>query len=608
MRWLTLAVLVVLSLGGMWESAFADINYNLQLISSSNVNIYTGQSTQATIRITNNNWISTGYCYYKVDSGSWSNKFDVEARKPREVSITLNAPQMGSGSGSVYRTISTACNDDGDTTLVYGSESVLISYTENPDYIRQQEEAQKASNALDAINSAKNAFESAASVIKSAESTITDAKNSGADVSSAELKLTNAKSSYNDAVSRYNSAVNYYNSTSYDLAVSTATDASTYAATAKTDANNAITLATDAKNKAISAKNDAETAKTRAKNAIDLAKSAIDSAQSAFLNAKNIGADISSAQTLLDTANSKLTLASSKYNDAVLQFNSFKWDTSKQYADQAESYASDAQTNAKNAESTAIQAKEKYEKELKEAKEKYEKELKEAQLRLEAELSQAKLKLAEAQNTYNNVVSATDQTNKMLSLSSEMKIDISSFSKELDKVTSTLINAKAEMDKAKTRFDNKEYAESKRYSSASLDITGTHITILTNIQYNAALAAKEVVAKRHLAITSLYDSALKTVEDTKGTMTGDVYSSRKDKLERAKTNVDESSNLINKGDSYINAKNYYDAINSFRSAYSELDSAESLSTGIKSSVTTEQTGLIQKIIDFINGLLKSIFG
>ncbi len=363
------------------------------------------------------------------------------------------------------------------------------------------------------------------------------------------------------------------------------------------DANDAVTLANNAKTKAISAKNDAQIALDNAKNAIDSANSAITSADSAILNAKNIGADISSAQSLLETAKDKLTLASSKYNDAVSQFDSSKWDTAKQYAGQAETYAIDAQTNAKNAESTAIQAKEKYEKELKEA-----------QLKIEAEFAQAQSKLAEAQTTYNNVVESVDLTGKIIARVSDMKIDISGFSRELDKVTSTLIDAKAEVDKAKTRFNNKEYADSKKSSSASLEITGKHITILQNIQYNAALAAEEVVTKRHSSVASSYNSALKSLEVNKAKMTGDVYSSRRENLAKAKADLDKCLNLINEGNSYSNAKNYHDATNSYRGAYSQLDSAESLSTSIQTSITTEQAGVIQKIIDFIRGILKSIFG
>ncbi len=337
------------------------------------------------------------------------------------------------------------------------------------------------------------------------------------------------------------------------------------------------------------AKSNAQSAINSANSAINAASSGIATAQNTINAAKNIGADVSnaevklaSAQTAYQNAQSKLSSAQNSFNQKTKQ----SFDLATQYSAEATNSANSAKADADNANVLATQAKEKYEKEL----------------------NEAQLKLAEAQTTYNNVVSAIDQTKKIISLSSEMGIDTSSLSKELEKVTSNLIDSKAEIDKAKTRFGNKEYAESKKSSSASLEITEKHITILQNIQYNAGLAAREVITKRDSDVTSSYNSALTMLEDNKAKMTGDVYSSRKEKLDKAKANLEEGSSLINRSTSYLDAKKYYDAINSYRSVYSLLDDAESLSTSVKNSIATEQAGIMQKIVDFFKSIFKSIFG
>lgn len=579
-------VILIVFLSGFAEGVFASPPTAI-LTSSSSVNLKTGESTTATFSVSNDNDFCGVTAYYSVDSTSYSNIIGrIDAKTSKSVNIVVSAPPIGSGSGSTQRRIYIKIVTD--SSFWCNGEIYSPALTLNINY--DDSEFQNAkSNANTAINSANNAISTASSSISNAQNAITAAKNIGADVSNAEVKLTSAQTAYQNAQSKLTSAQNSFNQNTkqgFDLATQYANDATSYANSAKADADSAYALAIQAKQIILALKKDAETALNNAKKAVDTTYTLIDTVQKLISESKNIGLDVTSVQPTLDAASSKLTDAASKYKDAVSQFNALKYETAKEYAKQAETYANEASTNARNAESVTIQLKEK----------------------LASEKGQAELKLASAQTTYNNVVSTVDQTNKIISRASEMKIDISSFSKDLEKVTSTLIDAKAEIGKAKSRFDNKEYAESKKSSSASLEITEKHVTILQNIQYNVALAAKEVITKRHSTVTSSYSSALKTVEDTKAEMTGDIYSSRKDKLGKAKANLDECSNLISKGNSYLEAKDYYDAVSLYRSAYSQLDGAESISTSIKTSVATERAGIIQKIVDFIKGIFKSIFG
>jgi hypothetical protein len=318
------------------------------------------------------------------------------------------------------------------------------------------------------------------------------------------------------------------------------------------------------------AQKEAQAAKDSAQNAITSAKKVIDSAsaskaeaQNAINDAKNIGADIGSAQTFLDTTSSKLDSAYNKYNEANSYFTNLKWSDAKSSANQAESYANEALTNAGNAKSIAIQAKEKY----------------------AAEGGDTKLKLDSAQTTYNNVVDTIDKTNESLKLASSIGVETSEFSNDLEKVTSTLVDAKAELNKAKTRYETKELSESRTYSENSLAITEKDITILKETQNKMALAAIDKLTTNYSSANSNYDVAAKTLEESKAKITGDVYVTKKEKLDTAKKSLDNASNLMTQAKSYADTEKYSDAVISLKGAFIELGKAESLLEEIKPAST-----------------------
>jgi hypothetical protein len=314
-----------------------------------------------------------------------------------------------------------------------------------------------------------------------------------------------------------------------------------------------------AQKEAQAAKDSAQNAITNAKRVIDSASASKTDAQNAINDAKNIGADVGSAQTFLDTAISKLDSANTKYNEANSYFTNSKWSDAKSSATQAESYANEALTNAGNAKSTAIQVKEKY----------------------ASEARQTKSKLDTSQTTYNSVVENIDKTKEAITSISSIGVETSEFTKELEKVSSTLVDAKAELDKAKSRYETKELSESRAYSEKSLDISEKDITILKETQNKMALAAIDRLTTNYSSANNNYEIAAKILEESKTKITGDVYVAKKEKLDNAKKSLDNASNLMAQAKSYVDNKKYTDAVISLKNAFTELGKAESLSGEIK---------------------------
>lgn len=543
-----LALLTVITLSG---TALAAISYTLSTVPNPSP-IYTGDSATVSFSVTNNNLWYNGVCAVKMDSGSWSSEYVVNNGGTASFSSTVYAPAWGNGAGSAQHTVYSYCYDTDDPTKIYKSTSFTLTYTENPKYI-----------ATTAINSAQSSINSAQSSINNAQNAINDAKNLGGDTTLAESKLSNAKNSMQTAQSKLSSANSFYSSSNYDQATSTANDAKSSADSVKSDADNAYSLAIQVKQIQQTAKDGAQAAMTSAKKVIDSASTSKTDAQNAVNDAKNIGADVGSAQTFLDTAISKLDSANTKYSEANSFFTNLKWNDAKTSANQAESYANDALTSAGNAKSTANKAKEDY----------------------KAEGGQTKSKLDAAQTTYNNVVDTVDKTKEAITGLSSIGVDTSEFTKELDTVSSTLVDAKAELDKAKARYDSKELTESKSYSEKSLDITEKDITILNDIQNKMASAAIDKITNKYSSISNNYDIAIKKLEESKAKVTGDVYVAEKEKLDSAKKSLDNASNFITQAKSYADNKKYSDAVIFLKGAYIELGKAESLSGEIKSAST-----------------------
>ncbi|MCZ7393609.1 MAG: hypothetical protein ABOK23_11130 [Candidatus Methanoperedens sp.] len=539
-----LALITILTLSG---TALAAISYTLSTIPNPS-SIYTGDSTTVSFSVTNNNLWYNGVCAVMVDSGSWSTEYVVKSGAAVSFSATVYAPPWGNGAGSAQHTVNSYCYDTSDPAKIYKSTSFTLTYTENPKYIANQ-----------AINSAQSSINSAQTSINNAQNAITDAKNLGADVSLAESKLSSALNSMQTVQSKQSSANSFYSSSNYNQATNTANDVKPYADSAKTDADTVYSIAIQAKETAQAAKDSAQAAITSAKNVINSASTTKADAQNTVNDAKNIGADVGSAQTFLDTAISKLDSANTKYTEANSYFTNLKWNDAKTSANQAESYANDALTNAGNAKSTANKAKEDY----------------------AAEGGQTKSKLDTAQSTYNNVVDTADKTKEAITALSNIGVETTEFTKELETVSSTLVDAKAELDQANTRYENKELSESKSYSEKSLDITEKDITILKDTQNKMASAAIDKIANKYSSISNNYDVAVKTLEDSKTKITGDVYVAEKEKLDNAKKSLDNASNLMAQAKSYADNNKYSDAVISLKGALIELDKANSLSGEIK---------------------------
>jgi|GEM_PF-6992915 len=534
-----LTVLVLLS-----GTALASISYTLSSIQNPS-SIYTGDSVTVSFSITNNNWLYAGKCKYKLDSGSWSAEFDVSNGATVTKSVIVQAPSEGSGSGSVSHTVTSSCYEPaygGDPTPVEKYTTFTLFYDDS------------RYEARTAINSAQSAINSAQSSINNLQNKINDAKNLGADVSLEESKLLSAKNSIQSAQSKLSTANSLNVPPNYNQAKNTANEAKSYADSAKTDADNAYPTANQKYTDAVNAKNSAQNAMNSAKKAIDSASTSKAEAQIAINEAKNVCPAVGSAQTSLDIAISKLDSANTKYSEANTYFTSKKWNDAKTSASQAESYANDALTNAGNAKSTANQAKE----------------------TCRSEEGQTKLKLDTAQTTYNNVVDNVDKTKDAITLLSSIGVETSEFTKELEKVSSTLVDAKAELDKAKTRYENKEFSESKTYSAKSLDITEKDTTILNDNGKKMELALKDKFTKRYSSANKSYDDAVRALEESKAKISGEVYVAKKEKLDNARKKLENASNLMS------NPKTLAD----IKGAFLELDQADLITTELipKSSV------------------------
>lgn len=539
-----LALITILLLSG---SALAAISYTLSTIPNPS-SIYTGDSATVSFSITNNNWWYNGVCAVAVDSGSWSSEYVVTSGATVSFSATVYAPAWGSGAGSAQHTVSSYCYDTNDPTKIYKSTSFTLTYTENPKYITSQ-----------AINSAQSSINSAQSSINNAQNVINDAKSLGGDVTLAQGKLSNAQNSMLTPQSKMSSANSYYSSSNYGQATSNANDAKSSADSAKSDADDAYSLANQVKIAQQSAKDTAQAAITNAKNVIDSASTSEADAQNAVNDAKNFGADVSSSQASLDTAISKLDSAKTKYNEANTYFTNLNWNDAKTSANQAESYANDALAAAGNTKSSATKAKDDY-----------------------ATMGgQTKSKLDAAQTTYNNVVYTVDKTKEAMASLSSIGVEVSDFNKELESVSSTVVDAKAELDKASARYENKELSESKSYSEKSLDITEKDVTILKDIQNKMASAALDKISNKYSSVSNNYEAAVKTLEESKTKITGDVYVTNKQNLDDAKKSIDNASNLIAQAKLYVNNNKYSDAFISLQNAFTELGKADSLSSEIK---------------------------
>jgi hypothetical protein len=552
--------------------ALAGVGYELYVYSPTP--IYTGESTTVNFQIKNLNSFWDGHFAYRLDSGSWSTYYEVGAGETRSFSVTVQAPPWGSGSGSALHTIYANGYDTFNSTPVYKDVPFYLEYSENPTYIEK-------SNAETAINNAQNALSTASTGIASAKGIINDARNLGADVKDAELKLTSAQSFLESAQSKLSNANTYFSSENYELAISTANEATNLANSAKSDANSAYNLGLQAKQAIEIAKNNAQNAIQKADQAIKSANSAIETAKAAITNVKSTGADVSTAQVLLDTATTNLNSASSKYTDANSNFNNKNYDAAKQLAEQAESYAIDAETEAKTAESTATQIKVKY----------------------ESEQGQAELKLTQAQNTYNTAVGLTDQVNMMITHLSEMDVDTSGFKSDLEKATVNLLDAKGDVEeKAKNRYDGGEYDDSKKYSLQSLDVTEKAIADLQNLLYNMALSAQEVTLDKQSKAKSSYESSLSVLETNKHRLSGDIYASQQTSLNEANKNIENGLSIIENAKTNLNSKNYVDAINLYRNAFSEFSNAEILSHRVESAINATMGENLKRTIMTYGGI------
>jgi hypothetical protein len=216
-----LALITVLILSG---TALASISYSLSSIPNPPT-IYTGDSTTVSFSITNNNYLYSGNCAYNLDNGVWSSEFSVPAHSATgSIIIPVQAPQEGSGSGSVQHTVYTYCYEPaigGDKTHITQSMSFTLSYDDS------------RYNARIAVNSVQGAINSAQSSINNAQNAVNDAKNLGGDTSLAESKLSNAQNSLQTAQSKLSSANSYYSSSNYNQATTTANEAKSSADSAK---------------------------------------------------------------------------------------------------------------------------------------------------------------------------------------------------------------------------------------------------------------------------------------------------------------------------------------------------------------------------------------
>jgi hypothetical protein len=338
----------------------------------------------------------------------------------------------------------------------------------------------------------------------------------------------------------------------------------------KSDADNAYSLAIQVKTIELAAQSDAKNAITSAKSVIDSASASKTDAQNAVNDAKTIGADVGSAQTFLDTAISKLDSANAKYNEANSFFSNLKWSDAKSSANQAESYANDASTNAINAKSSAKAAADA--KRAADAKAAADAAAAKAAAETQAknEQTQTESKLNNAQTSYDSVFNGINSTKEAITLLSTVGVDTSEFTKNLNDVSSTIVDAEAELNKAKSRYETKELSESRAYSESSLGITEKDLTILDENGKKMKQALLDKFADNYSSTNNSYYIALKSLDESKAKISGDVYVSKKEKLDDAKKSLDNASNLMSHPKTGDDIKN----------AFSELQKSKSLSEEI----------------------------
>jgi hypothetical protein len=110
-----------------------------------------------------------GKCKYRLDSGSWSPEFDLPKGTIAIISVPIQAPPEGSGSGSAPHTVYAQCYDTGfaASTSIVPLQSTFTLIYDNTRY-----------EAKTAISAAQSTINSAQTSINNAQTAINDAKTS----------------------------------------------------------------------------------------------------------------------------------------------------------------------------------------------------------------------------------------------------------------------------------------------------------------------------------------------------------------------------------------------------------------------------------------------
>ncbi len=235
-----------------------------------------------------------------------------------------------------------------------------------------------------------------------------------------------------------------------------------------------------------------------------------------------------------------------------------------------------------------------------------------AQLRKEAEELQAKKtsaqqKVTMAQTEYNDLITMADETNDMINTMNKMNVSTSAYEDELKSATSGLLDAKAEVEKASSRYDSKEYEQSKEYSENSLSIVETANTKVSNIQFNMVKEAQNSVYKKKNVVVSQYNSASKKLESAKVNMNAQEYLTKKESLDKSKAQLDDSIALIDQGDSALESKEYKKALDLYLKTSSGFEEEGSDFALFEFKMVEEQTSFITKIINSIMSFFSNLF-
>ncbi len=310
-----------------------------------------------------------------------------------------------------------------------------------------------------------------------------------------------------------------------------------------------------------------------AQSAVNSAQSSMDSVQIEINNAKMLDADVSLAVSMQSSAKNSIQTAKSKLYSANGYYAASNYTQAAITASEAGSYASDALKIAENARSSAIQA-------IAEAPAAKAAAKIAEDMKAKTEQKRTELKLYTAQTNYNDAVDAVNKVNEAIKLLSSAVVDTSEFSKDLETISFTLVDAKAELDRAKTKYEMNELNESKAHSAGSLNITEKDIIILKHIQNKIVQAAMDKSNDKFTLTSKNYSIAVKRLEESKTRNAGE-YIAKKERLDSAKKSLDNASALIVQAKSYADNIEYYDAVISLKGAFIQLEKAESLSGEIK---------------------------